>query len=235
MIASVPRNYEFRVAGPIMTSPITVTALFEEVDGLIRKRIFSGALKPGERIDEQALARDFGISRTPLREALKVLQNEGLVRLVPRRGCFVAQLTEHDLDEIYALIGLLEGACAARAAETATPAELARLRQLTQRMAQVAAERNFRRYFEVNIAAHGAIHDLGGNSWQKKLIEYLRSMCRLSPHVSVGKVPGRLEQSLAEHQELLAAIERREPARAEAVMRRHVANTRAALRALTSV
>ena len=217
-----------------MTSLINSVALFEEVDELLRQRIFSGALKPGERIDEQALARDFGISRTPLREALKVLQNEGLVKLVPRRGCFVAKLTEHDLDEIYSLIGLLEGACAAQAAAAATQADIARLQRLTQRLVQVAAERNFRRYFDANLAAHAAIYELGGNGWQKKLIQYLRSMCRLSPHVSVGKVPGRLEESLREHEELLAAIEAHDPARAEEVMRRHIANTRTALRQLTS-
>jgi DNA-binding GntR family transcriptional regulator len=209
-------------------------ALFEAADGLIRKLIFSRELKPGERIDEQALARDFGISRTPLREALKVLHNEGLVKLVPRRGCFVAKLSEQDVDEIYDTIGLLEGACAARAAQVATPADIARLQRLTQRMAQMAAEGNFKRYFDANLATHEAVLDVAGNRWQKNVIQYLRSMCRLYPHVSVGKIPGRLEESLQEHQELAAAIEAHDPVRAQAVMWRHIANTRKALKQLAS-
>jgi DNA-binding GntR family transcriptional regulator len=215
-----------------MASLISNVALFEEVDERIRQRIFSRELKPGERIDEQALARDFGISRTPLREALKVLQNEGLVKLVPRRGCFVAKLSERDLNEIYDMVSLLEGACAARAAVAASAADIARLQRITQRMAQAAAEQNYKRYFEANLAAHEMVQEIAGNQWQKNVIQYLRSMCRLSPYVSVGKIPGRLEESLREHEELLAAIEARDAARAEAVMRNHIERTRAALRQL---
>jgi len=207
-------------------------ALFEAADGLIRKLIFDRVLQPGQRIDEQALARDFGISRTPLREALKVLHNEGLVKLVPRRGCFVAQLTEQDLDEIYEMVALLEGACAARAAERATAADIARLQRMTQRMEQMASERNYKRYFDANLAAHDLVLELAGNRRQKDMIQYLRAMCRLSPYVSVGKIPGRLEESLQEHLALLAAIEAHDPARAEEVMRRHIVHTRAALRQL---
>jgi len=207
-------------------------ALFEAADGLIRKLIFERALQPGQRIDEQALARDFGISRTPLREALKVLHNEGLVKLVPRRGCFVARLTGRDLDEIYEMVALLEGACAARAAELATPADITRLQRVTQRMAQMAAERNYKRYFDANLAAHDMVQELAGNRRQKDMIQYLRAMCRLSPYISVGKIPGRLEESLREHQELAAAIEAHDPARAQEIMRRHIAHTRAALRQL---
>jgi DNA-binding GntR family transcriptional regulator len=217
-----------------MASLIASTALFQEVNERIRQRIFNRELKPGDRIDEQALARAFGISRTPLREALKVLHNEGLVKLVPRRGCFVSKLSEQDVDEIYEMIGLLEGASAARAAKAATRADVARLARATQRMAQMAAEGNYKRYFDANLAAHEAVLDMAGNRWQKNVIQYLRSMCRLYPHVSVGKLPGRLEESLQEHQELLAAIEAQDPARAEAVMRRHIANTREALKKLAS-
>jgi DNA-binding GntR family transcriptional regulator len=217
-----------------MTSLVNNIALFEAADELIRKLIFSHALKPGERIDEQRLARDFGISRTPLREALKVLHSEGLVKLVPRRGCFVAKVSEQDVDEIYAMIGLLEGDCAAHAAAQATPADIARLRRITERMAQMAAERNYKRYFDANLAAHEAVQDIASNGWQKSVIQYLRSICRLYPYVSVGKLPGRLEESLHEHQELLAAIEAHDPPRAAEIMRRHIVHTRAALRQLAA-
>jgi len=217
-----------------MSSVVSNLALFEAADGVIRKLIFDRALKPGERIDEQALARDLGISRTPLREALKVLQNEGLVKLVPRRGCFVAKLTERDVEEIYAMIGLLESACAAHAAERATPAEIAKLRRITQRMTESAAARNYKRYFEANLAAHAAVLEIAGNRWQKSVIEYLRGLCRLWPYVSVGNIPGRLEESLREHEELCAAIEAHDAERARDVMRRHVLHTLDALKKLAA-
>ena len=217
-----------------MSSIVSNVALFEAADGIIRKLIFSRTLKPGEWIDEQMLARELGISRTPLREALKVLHNEGLVKLVPRRGCFVAELSDRDFEEIYSMIGLLEAASAAQAAERATATDIARLRKITQRMAQMAAERNYKRYFEANLAAHAAVLDVAGNRWQRNMIEYLRGMCRLWPRASIADIPGRLEQSLREHQELLEAIEARDPARAHEVMRRHIAHTGDALRRMAA-
>ncbi len=84
-----------------MNSRITPTVLYQEVVERLRQRIYNYDLKPGEWIDEQALAESFGISRTPLREALKVLNSEGLVVLKPRRGCFVAELTEQDLEKYF--------------------------------------------------------------------------------------------------------------------------------------
>jgi DNA-binding GntR family transcriptional regulator len=217
-----------------MSSLVSNIALFEAADGVIRKLIFDRALKPGERIDEQALAKELGISRTPLREALKVLQNEGLVKLVPRRGCFVAKLTERDVDEIYAMIGLLESACAARAAELATPGDIARLRKITQRMVQMAAEKNYKKYFDANLAAHAAVLEIAGNRWQRSVIEYLRGLCRLWPYVSVGNIPGRLEESLREHEALCAAIEAHDAPRAQDIMRRHIGHTLEALRKLAA-
>ena len=218
-----------------MSSIVNNIALFEAADGVIRQLIFSRTLKPGERIDEQALAKELGISRTPLREALKVLQNEGLVKLVPRRGCFVAKLTERDVDEVYDMIGLLESACAAHAAERATPADIARLRKITQRMVQMAAEKNYKKYFDANLAAHAAVLEIAGNRWQQSVIEYLRGLCRLWPYVSVGSIPGRLEESLREHEELCEAIAAHDAPRAQEIMRRHIAHTLEALRKLAAL
>jgi len=217
-----------------LSSVINNVALFEAADGVIRKLIFSRALKPGEWIDEKALSRELGISRTPLREALKVLHNEGLVKLVPRRGCFVAKLSDRDFQEIYEMIGLLEAASAARAAERASPADVARLGKITQRMMQMAEQRDYKRYFEANLAAHAAVLEIAGNGWQKSMIEYLRGMCRLWPQASMADIPGRLEQSLGEHQELLEAIQAKDPARAQEVMRRHIAHTSEALRRMAA-
>src|SRR5574337_1409073 len=90
-------------------SQIEPLALYQQVAERLRQRIFSHDLKPGSWVDEQTLAEQYGISRTPLREALKVLAAEGLVTLKPRRGCYVTEISERDLDEIFSVMALLEG------------------------------------------------------------------------------------------------------------------------------
>src|SRR3954465_11568789 len=106
------------------------SSLHDEVAAQLRDRIFAGELMPGTFLDEVRLAEQMRISRTPLREALKVLTAEGLVRHEPRRGCFVREVTEQDLDEIFPVIALLEGRCAFEAAQNATDAEIAALEDL---------------------------------------------------------------------------------------------------------
>src|ERR1035437_9117976 len=102
---------------------ISSPALYLQVAERLRTRIFAHELPPGSWIDEQALALEYGISRTPLREALKVLASEGLVMLKPRRGCYVTELSEQDLDEIFPVMALLEGRCAAEATQKASEAD----------------------------------------------------------------------------------------------------------------
>ena len=85
---------------------IAPTALYQEVAERLRQRIFAHELTPGTWIDEQKLAEQYGISRTPLREALKVLASEGLVELKPRRGCYVTEISRQDLDDIFPLMGM---------------------------------------------------------------------------------------------------------------------------------
>ncbi|MDM7950412.1 GntR family transcriptional regulator, partial [Hydrogenophaga sp.] len=99
---------------------LVLNSLHDEVAAKLRDRIFAGDLAPGSFVDEPALCAELSISRTPLREALKVLTAEGLLRHEPRRGCFVSQITEQDLDEIFPVIALLEGRCAFEAASNAT-------------------------------------------------------------------------------------------------------------------
>ena len=105
---------------------LVLSSLHDEVAAKLRDRIFAGDLAPGQFIDEPALCAELSISRTPLREALKVLTAEGLLRHEPRRGCFVSEVTERDLDEIFPVIALLEGRCAFEAALNATDADLAK-------------------------------------------------------------------------------------------------------------
>ena len=109
---------------------LTPRALYEEVAEQLRQRIFRRELEPGSWIDELKIAEEFGISRTPLREALKVLAAEGLVTMKVRRGAYVTEMSEKDLRDVYHLLSLLESDAAGVVATTATPAQLQTLQDL---------------------------------------------------------------------------------------------------------
>src|SRR5512133_1218563 len=102
-------------------------ALYQEVAELLRQRIYKRELEPGSWIDEMKLAEEYGISRTPLREALKVLAAEGLVTMKVRRGAYVTDISEQDLHEVYELLALLESDAVAVVCQRASPEQLAEL------------------------------------------------------------------------------------------------------------
>lgn len=206
-------------------------SLHDEVAATLRGRIFAGELLPGDFLDEVELADSLKISRTPLREALKVLSAEGLVRHEPRRGCFVNQVTEQDLDEIFPVIALLEGRCAFEAALHATDADLAALDVLHERLNRHAKARRINEYYETNFAIHEAIITLANNRWLAQVIGDLRKIVKLA-RLQQLHAPGRLEQSLSEHMAVFAALKARDADGAEAAMRTHLTRQRAALREL---
>lgn len=207
------------------------SSLHDDVADRLRGLIFDGSLGPGSFIDEPALCEQMGISRTPLREALKVLTAEGLLRHEPRRGCFVNQITERDLDEIFPVIALLEGRCAFEAARNASDADLAALDVLHQRLNRHAQARRITEYYETNHAIHEAIITLADNRWLAQVIGDLRKILRLA-RLQQLHAPGRLAQSLAEHMAVYAALKARDAEGAEAAMRTHLTRQREALREL---
>lgn len=206
-------------------------SLHDEVASRLRDAIFAGEFAPGSFLDEVALANQWAISRTPLREALKVLTAEGLVRHEPRRGCFVYQVTEQDLDDIFPVIALLEGRCAFEAARNASDAELTTLDALHTKLHQHAKAKRIAEYYNTNYAIHEAIIALAGNRWLALAINDLRKIVRLA-RLQQLRAPGRLEQSLSEHMAVFAALKARDSEGAEAAMRTHLLRQRAALREL---
>ena len=210
---------------------VVQSSLHDEVATQLRERIFAGELLPGTFLDEVQLAQQLSISRTPLREALKVLTAEGLVRHEPRRGCFVNEVTEQDLDEIFPVIGLLEGRCAYEAAQNASDADIATLEALHQQLARHARARRINGYYEANFAIHEAIIRLAGNRWLAGVIADLRKILRLA-RLQQLHAPGRLDQSLSEHLAVFAALKARDADGAEAAMRTHLQRQREALREL---
>ena len=207
-------------------------SLHQEVASTLREEIFAGSLAPGSFIDEVALCERLKISRTPLREALKVLTSEGLMRHEPRRGCFVSVVTEQDLDDIFPVIALLEGRCAYEAARNASDADLQELGALHDKLQGHANAGRITDYYATNFAIHEAIILLANNRWLSQSITDLRKILKLSRLQSLG-APGRLAQSLSEHMTVFSALKSRDSEGAEAAMRTHLTRQREALRLLS--
>jgi DNA-binding GntR family transcriptional regulator len=199
---------------------------------LLREQIYDHRLKPGQRLDEAVLAEQLGISRTPLREALKVLSAEGLVDLQPHKGCFVSELTLRDLEEIFPIMATLEGRVAHEVAAKRTPAQLKALDALHEKLERHAAADDVDRYYETNYVFHDQLQECAGNRWLQIVIGDLRKLLKLSRHHSL-RLEGRLGASLAEHRALMQALHRQDADAAERVMRDHLLAQLVALRKLS--
>ncbi|WP_332740885.1 GntR family transcriptional regulator [Hydrogenophaga sp.] len=193
-------------------------ALYEEVAELLRQRIFKRELEPGSWIDELKLAEEYGISRTPLREALKVLAAEGLVTMKVRRGAYVTEVSEKDLADVYHLLALLESDAAGVVAQQATDAELAELQTLHDALEAAVGERD--RFFALNEQFHMRLLELARNRWREQMVADLRKVMKLNRHNSLLKT-GRIEESLAEHRAIVQALAQRNATLAVQRMREH--------------
>ncbi|NDY89861.1 GntR family transcriptional regulator [Ideonella livida] len=200
-------------------------ALYQQVAERLREQIFNRELEPGSWIDEQKLAGDYGISRTPLREALKVLAVEGLVTMKVRRGAYVTEMSPADVTQVYRLLALLESDGAAEVAERASPAELAELDQLHRQLEAQAGQRD--QFFQTNEQFHMRLLAMGRNRWREQIVTDLRKMMKLNRHHSLFR-QGRLAESLEEHRALMLALQRRDGAQAAQLMKRHFENGLAA-------
>ena len=205
----------------MQTLTLTPRALYQEVAELLRERIFSNQLPPGSWIDEMALAEEYGISRTPLREAIKVLATEGLVTMKVRRGAYVTEVNAKDQADVYHLLSLLESDAAGVVAQRATPAQLQDLQSLHTELG--AAVDSTDRFFEVNERFHMRLLEIADNRWRDQLCADLRKVMKLNRHNSLLK-SGRVAESLREHQALMDALLARNEALSVQRMREHFAN-----------
>ena len=203
-------------------SAITLTpkALYEEVAEQLRQRIFRRELEPGSWLDELKIAEEFGISRTPLREALKVLAAEGLVTMKVRRGAYVTEMSEKDLRDVYHLLSLLESDAAGVVAERATPEQQQTLRDLHAELESAAGNREA--FFSVNERFHMALLDMADNRWRSQMVADLRKVMKLNRHNSLFK-QGRIEDSLNEHRAILDAMLARDAEGTRRAMQAHFA------------
>ncbi|WP_309682271.1 GntR family transcriptional regulator [Polaromonas sp.] len=200
---------------------LTPRALYEEVAELLRQRIFNRELAPGSWIDELKLAEEYGISRTPLREALKVLATEGLVTMKVRRGAYVTEVNEKDLTDVYHLLALLESDAAGVVAANASDAQIKELQGLHKELEKAVNQRE--RFFEINEAFHMRLLEIADNRWRDQMVADLRKVMKLNRHNSLLK-GGRIEESLAEHRAIMQALTARDAEATALRMREHFSN-----------
>jgi DNA-binding GntR family transcriptional regulator len=200
-------------------------ALYEEVAESLRQRIFNRELAPGSWIDELKIAEAYGISRTPLREALKVLAAEGLVTMKVRRGAYVTEVSERDLADVYHLLSLLESDAVGVVAATATDLQITELEALHQELENAAKpkSRNRDAFFEINERFHLRLLEIANNRWRDQMVADLRKVMKLNRHNSLLK-SGRIEESLNEHRAVMSAISARNPTLCIQKMQEHFKN-----------
>jgi DNA-binding GntR family transcriptional regulator len=214
--ASIPATTAVRK--PAALSP---RALYQEVADRLREKIFARELEPGAWIDELKLAGEWGISRTPLREALKVLAVEGLVTMKVRRGAYVTEMSRDDVSQVYRLLALLESDAAGEVAANASDAELAALQALHDRLEKQTRQRDA--FFATNEAFHFKLLEIAGNRWRRQIVADLRKVMKLNRHHSLLK-QGRIGEALAEHRALMQALAVRDAKRATQLMHKHFAS-----------
>ena len=192
---------------------------------LIRSAIIEGRLEPGRRLKEEELARELGISRTPVREALLMLQAEDLVVTSPNRGATVRAYDAQDLHDLYELRALLEGHAARRAAERVSPEEVESLRASCERYDALGAEKGLPAIVRENLFFHNTILDAAGSA---RLTSMVRKVIEL-PLVYKSYIwysPDQKRISAHYHRQIATALESRDSERAELIMKEHVYEAR---------
>lgn len=209
--------------------PIRRRTLHHNVTEQLRDMIVENELAAGDRIDEKALCDLFEISRTPLREALKVLASEGLVELFPNRGARVARMTEREVVELFEVASGLECMAAELAAQRATDKELAELRRVHESMVRYHKAGRRSKYFRLNERIHNTVITLAKNDVLTDSHQSLMTRIRRARFQAIMSQE-RWDESVQEHEDLLVALEARDGPKAGAVLRAHVLETGEAVR-----
>jgi DNA-binding GntR family transcriptional regulator len=188
----------------------------------LEELIFGGTFKDGDRLDEVRLAERFGVSRTPLREALQRLALSGLVELIPRRGAFVRQPGPVELMEMFEVMAELEAACGRFAALRITDAALADLRDANAKCKAAVEAQNADLYYAENERFHKIIYGVPGNSFLEQEAAKLHKRLRPFRRHQL-RFRGRMARSMAEHEQIVTALSDGDADRAADALRRHVA------------
>ena len=185
----------------------------------MRAAIVQGKLGPGEAIFENRIAEQFGMSRTPVREALQVLARDGFVEMVPTRGYSVSRRSLDDLRELFELREALEGMACRCAALRATDAEIEELERMCGEYEQA---KDWEAWAQTGTEIHSRIFATARNSRLVNLLDSLKSQTMLTRQSALRSVRGRREEAIQEHRAILNAIKEHDPDRAEREARAHV-------------
>jgi phosphonate utilization transcriptional regulator len=220
---------------PAMAASETAIALVRQqsltslVQREIERRIVAGELAPGAKLNEAELAAAMGISRGPLREAFRALEQAGLVQTEKNRGVFVRQVSLEEANEIYEVRAALEGQIGKLAAKRVTPAQLERLRGIVKRMQAVGRKRDPDAYFPLNIEFHEALAEAAGNralaANYRRVVNELNLYRREAIKRNVDIIP----VSTKEHAAIVDAVAKGDAAAAERLLYQHVIDSRARL------
>ncbi len=197
--------------------------LYERVRGMI----LSGQYPSGTKLREEELARHFGVSRTPVREALRKLESEGLVLYLSQRGVLVNAISDKDMNEIYTVRAALEGLAARLAASEISDEDVKHLRALQQQMDKAYARHNWTRAAQIHTRFNRALYTAARNSRLLSILSQFNDYIEHSKTRSLS-LPGRAEEIRREHQAMIDAIARHDAAAAEAAATLHVENGRRA-------
>jgi len=213
-----------RTANGRARKPIRRQSLHLEVADRLRTMIVEAELVPGERIVEAELCEQLGVSRTPLREALKVLASEGLIELLPNRGTRVSEITEKEIGELFEVLGGIERMAGELAAERASDKNIEKLRKFQQRMELHHRNDQRHEYFELNRQVHELIVGMSDNSVLVATHANVMMKVQRARYLAIMSQE-RWDESVREHAEICEAIASHDSPRAGALIMTHVRKT----------
>lgn len=199
-------------------------SLTEDVAEVLRDMIVRGQLKPGEHVVERKLCAELEVSRTPMREALKLLRQDGLVEIFKNRGARVVPYTAQNAQDLFEVISGLEGQAAARAATQITDDEYSALARQNDEMTRHHSDENLDAYFELNSAIHDAIVRIAGNPVLAASRQRLMLLANRGRYMAIFD-RGRWDQSVEEHHVLMQALQKQDGCAAKAIWETHLLNT----------
>ena len=202
-------------------SKIHTTTLHQEIVSRIRKMIQKGTLVRGQKVNENDLCQIMGVSRTPVREALRQLTSEGLIQLIPHKGAFVSEPCIEEISDLFEVMSVLEGTCARLAASHMTPKDLMKIEALHADLETHYQDRDHEAYLKTNYDFHMFIQELTGNKVLNDVINSLRQKILLYRQKQLYQ-PERFDQSMQEHRNLLGAFRTRDPNSSESLMKHHL-------------
>ncbi|WP_158738479.1 GntR family transcriptional regulator [Alteribacillus sp. YIM 98480] len=206
-----------------MKITISTASITTQVTKEIRNEIVKGEYEPGKKLSESALSKHYGVSRTPVREALKQLEREGLVEISPRVGTRVTKPTEKELNELFTVKASLEGLAAGLLAANQEVSKIDAIEEAVNQMEKAVETKDHDLFVKSNKDFHEVILEGADNSKLSYLLELLLNQMPYQRYVYLSiEVPNRLEQSFLEHKKVLAALRKGNPKEAEEMMRAHV-------------